>query len=69
MPDRPDEFVIKGGRVVDATGDRVADVLVQDGVVAAVGRRVEGAPVLDAAGCMVVPGLVDLHTHLREPGD
>jgi len=55
--------------VVDATGDRVADVLVQGGVVAAVGRRVEGAPVLDAAGCMVVPGLVDLHAHLREPGD
>jgi dihydroorotase len=69
LPDRSDEFVIKGGRVVDATGDRVADVLVQDGVVAAVGRRVEGAPVLDAAGCMVVPGLVDLHAHLREPGD
>ena len=69
MPDRPDEFVIKGGRVVDATGDRVADVLVQGGVVAAVGRRVEGAPVLDAAGCLVVPGFVDLHAHLREPGD
>jgi dihydroorotase len=69
LPDRPDEFVIKGGRVVDATGDRVADVLVQGGVVAAVGRRVEGAPVLDAGGCIVVPGLVDLHAHLREPGD
>jgi dihydroorotase len=69
LPDRLDQFVIKGGRVVDATGDRVADVLVQDGLVAAVGRRVEGAAVLDAAGCMVVPGLVDLHAHLREPGD
>jgi dihydroorotase len=69
LPDRPDEFVIKGGRVVDATGDRAADVLVQGGVVAAVGRRVEGAPVLDAGGCIVVPGLVDLHAHLREPGD
>jgi dihydroorotase len=69
LPDQPDEFVIRGGRVVDATGDRVADVLVQGGVVAGVGRRVEGAPVLDAAGCVVVPGLVDLHAHLREPGD
>ena len=69
MPDQHDEFVIKGGRVVDATGDRTADVLVQGGVVAAMGRRVEGAAVLDAAGCMVVPGLVDLHAHLREPGD
>ena len=61
--------MIKGGRLVDATGDRVADVLVQGGVVAAVGRRVEGAPVLDAGGCIVAPGLVDLHAHLREPGD
>ena len=61
--------MIKGGRVVDATGDRVADVLVQGGVVAAVGRRVDGAPVLDAGGCIVAPGLVDLHVHLREPGD
>jgi dihydroorotase len=69
LPERPDEFVIKGGRLVDATGDRVADVLVQGGVVAAVGRRVEGAPVLDAGGCIVAPGLVDLHAHLREPGD
>ena len=69
MPERPDEFVIKGGRVVDVIGDRVADVLVQGGVVAAVGRRVEGAPVLDAGGCIVAPGLVDLHVHLREPGD
>jgi dihydroorotase len=69
LPDQPAEFVIKGGRVVDATGDRAADVLVQGGVVAAVGRRVEGAPVLDAGGCIVSPGLVDLHAHLREPGD
>jgi dihydroorotase len=69
LPERPDEFVIRGGRVVDATGERVADVLVQEGVVAAVGRRVEGGPVLDAGGCVVVPGLVDLHAHLREPGD
>jgi dihydroorotase len=69
LPDRPDEFVIRGGRVVDATGERVADVLVQGGVVAAVGRRVEGGPVLDAGGCVVTPGLVDLHAHLREPGD
>ena len=61
--------MIKGGRVVDATGDRMADVLVQGGVVAAVGRRVDGAPVLDAGGCIVAPGLVDLHAHLREPGD
>ena len=73
MPDRSD-LVIRGGRVVDATGERQADVLVRDGVVAEVGEhssvgRPDGARVLDAGGCIVAPGLVDLHAHLREPGD
>ena len=62
-------FVIKGGTVVDAGGNRVADVAVDDGVVVAVGPDLDGARVLDAAGCVVAPGLVDLHTHLREPGN
>ena len=65
MPD----LVIKGGRVVDETGTRDADVLVRDGLVVDVGTGLDGATVLDAAGCVVAPGLVDLHTHLREPGD
>ncbi len=69
MPDRTEELVIRGGRVVDATGERMADVLVRDGLVADVAERVEGARVLDAGGCIVAPGLVDLHTHLREPGN
>jgi dihydroorotase len=69
LPDRSDDFVIRGGRVVDVTGERMADVLVREGVVADVGERVEGARVLDAGGCIVAPGLVDLHTHLREPGN
>ena len=63
--------VIRGGTVVDATGERDADVLVRDGVVVAVGERFDvprGATVLDAGGCVVAPGLVDLHAHLREPG-
>jgi len=56
--------------VVDATGSRRADVLVRDGLVAAVGEGIDaaGALVLDAGGALVAPGLVDLHTHLREPG-
>ena len=65
------ETIIRGGRVVDATGDRVADVVLgRDGRVHAVGTDLDGngATVLDAAGCIVAPGLVDLHTHLREPG-
>lgn len=63
------EFVIRGGEVVDASGRRTADVLVRDGVVAEVGAGLEAADVLDAAGAIVTPGFVDLHTHLREPGD
>ncbi|MGH9225337.1 MAG: dihydroorotase [Acidimicrobiales bacterium] len=65
------DVLIRGGRVVDATGDRRADVLVRDGVVAAVEPSIDGpagAVVLDAGGCVVAPGLVDLHTHLRQPG-
>ncbi len=62
-------FVIRGGTVVDATGSRRADVAVdEDGTIAAVGDGLEGATVVDASGCVVAPGLVDLHTHLREPG-
>jgi dihydroorotase len=61
-------LVLKGGTVVDATGRRPADVLVQDGVIADVGPGLDGDTVLDASGCLVAPGLVDLHAHLREPG-
>ena len=50
----------------------MADVAVVDGMVAAVGDVAADAPsnamVLDASGCVLAPGLVDLHTHLREPG-
>jgi dihydroorotase len=57
--------------VVDATGQRRVDVAVADGAVVAVEPQLEpssDALVLDAGGCVVAPGLVDLHTHLREPG-
>ncbi|HET6772464.1 MAG TPA: dihydroorotase [Acidimicrobiales bacterium] len=65
--------LIRGGEVVDATGRRRADVLVDDGRIAAVVGEGEGSSlgadvVLDAGGCLVAPGLVDLHTHLRQPG-
>jgi len=62
------ELVIAGGTVVDATGTRRADVLVRDGLVVGVGDGLAAAEALDATGCVVAPGLVDLHTHLREPG-
>jgi len=57
--------------VVDASGERVADVVVRGGLVAEVGPDLavpRGATVLEAGGCLVSPGLVDLHTHLRQPG-
>ena len=54
--------------MVDATGSRRADVLVRNGTVAAVGDGLEAKVELDAGGCVVAPGLVDLHTHLRQPG-
>ena len=57
---------------MDAMGSRRADVLVRGEVVAEVSRDLgpppAGAVVLDAGGCVVAPGLVDLHAHLREPG-
>ncbi|MHB1127758.1 MAG: dihydroorotase [Bacillota bacterium] len=67
------KWLIKGGRVVDpASGmDRVADVLVEHGKVVAVAKGIaagDGAQVIEAAGKIVTPGLVDMHVHLREPG-
>jgi dihydroorotase len=64
-----DELVIRGGEVIDATGRRRADVKVSGGLVVEVGEGLSGRNVLDADGCIVAPGLVDLHAHLREPGN
>jgi len=64
-------IVIRGGEVVDPTGSRRADVLIEDGRVAAVtddGSSLSADVTLDAGGCVVAPGLVDLHAHLRQPG-
>ncbi len=64
-------LVIRGGDVVDEHGRRRGDVAVQDGRIVAVAPSIDvppGATVLDAAGCIVAPGLVDLHVHLRQPG-
>ena len=66
------ELVFRGARVVDpaAGRDEVADVRVSDGVIAEVGTGLgrASAEVLDCDGLVLAPGLVDLHTHLREPG-
>jgi len=69
------EILILGGRVVDpASGlDAERDVLLRDGRVAAVEapgalKGVAAAETIDASGCIVAPGFVDVHVHLREPG-
>jgi dihydroorotase len=67
------DLLIRGGRVIDPSRgtDGVADLYLKDGKIEAVGRNIPaqpGAEVLDAAGKVVAPGLIDLHVHLREPG-
>ncbi len=68
-------LLIIGGRVIDPAHqiDTTADVLIQDGKIAAVGPSAgakvsANIPRLDAKGRVVCPGLIDLHAHLREPG-
>jgi dihydroorotase len=68
-------ILLRGGRVLDpARGvDEVGDLLIVEGRIAAMGAAAAadapaGTESLDVAGCWVSPGLVDLHTHLREPG-
>jgi N-acyl-D-aspartate/D-glutamate deacylase len=59
------DLVIRGGTVLDGTGApaRVADVAVTDGVISDVGPSLHGARELDASGCAVAPGFIDIHTH------
>ncbi|HEY3346859.1 MAG TPA: amidohydrolase family protein, partial [Nitrospirota bacterium] len=66
-------ILIKGGRVIDpASGtDEILDIYIEDGKIAGVGKGIsapEDAEIIDAAGKLVTPGLIDIHTHLREPG-
>jgi len=61
--------LLRGGTVLDAAGERTADVLVgTDGRIAAVGSGLDASVVLDAGGCLVAPGLVDLGAQLGQPG-
>jgi len=69
--------LLRGGRVLDPSQDLdvVADVLIEDGRISAIGpgigrRETDGGPdkVYDVSGKVVVPGLIDMHVHLREPG-
>ena len=70
----PSAILLQGGHVIDPSRDLdgAADVLIQDGKIASVGRGLQapdGALVRNVKGKVVTPGLVDLHVHLREPGN
>ncbi len=69
-----DRLLIRGGRVIDPAQDLddIRDVLIEDGRVREVGRRLPtppGATVVEAQGLIVAPGFIDMHVHLREPGE
>ncbi len=59
------ELVIQGGLVIDGSGapGRRADVSIAGGRIAEIGPRLRGARSLDASGCVVAPGFIDIHTH------
>jgi dihydroorotase len=68
-------LLLAGGRVIDPAShfDAVTDVFITEGKIAAIGPTVadqaqEGAKRIDVRGLVVCPGLIDLHVHLREPG-
>lgn len=63
------DLVVRGGTVVTAEGSVAADVAVTDGRIVAVGRGAgaDASRVVDAAGLLVLPGAIDVHTHLRLP--
>jgi len=73
MPPASTDILIRGGRVVDPSQelDREADVLIREGRVAEVGRGLAAgaARVVEAGGKIICPGLMDVHVHLREPGE
>ena len=62
------ETLLFRGALIEGSG--AADILVEDGSIAEVGSGLsrQGATIVDVDGLVALPGLVDLHTHLREPG-
>ena len=65
-------LMIKGGRVLDPATktDQIADIYIEDGVVKKIGTKLKekADETVDASGKYVMPGFIDLHVHLREPG-
>lgn len=64
-------LVIRGGELVDRSGRRFVDIAIDEGRIVDIGASLDvsgGVLQIDASGCHVTPGFVDLHSHLREPG-
>lgn len=61
----PADLVIRGGTVFDGSGEpgRVADVAMTGGLIEEIGPKLDGREELDASGCAVAPGFIDVHTH------
>jgi allantoinase len=62
------ELVVRGGTVWLPEGPASVDLAADDGLIAAVGPELEGRTVVDASGCDVLPGVIDAHVHLNDPG-
>ena len=66
------QILIKNGRIIDPANniDLVGDLLAVDGVIAEISESIfcDADEVVDASGCVVAPGFIDLHVHLRDPG-
>ncbi len=67
-------MLVKGGRIVDPSQrlDATLDLRIQNNRIAEIGEHLEpqsGEPVIDASGAFVAPGFIDMHVHLREPGN
>lgn len=60
--------LIKGGNVVLKDRIEKCDVLIEDGIITGIGSGLEGDEVIPASGKTVIPGIIDMHVHLREPG-
>ena len=67
-------ILIKNGRVIDPANkiDAILDILIENGRITEIGKAISHQPsvisLIDASGKIVVPGLIDMHVHLREPG-
>ncbi|NHZ70630.1 MAG: amidohydrolase family protein [Proteobacteria bacterium] len=62
------DLIIKGGNVLTSNGVTRSDLKIVDGRVAEIGNDLSGDEIIDASGTWVGPGFVDMHTHLRDPG-